>query len=150
MLRCGALGAGDLALIGSHTYTRRREARITATSGQPLYQEVAEELRAKIADGSYPVGSALPSTAQLMELYGVSLTVARAAVKELQTEGTAQGRQGKGVFVVQEPPTPRPSAEFLEIRGQIDALRSTLSEAMESFDQRLSDLERAVKSRRKR
>ena len=71
--------------------------------GRPAYQRIAYDLRQKIAAGELPVGSAIPSTAQLGELYGVSTTVVRAAVARLRVDGLVVGHAGKGVFVSATP-----------------------------------------------
>jgi len=117
------------------------EAWLTALAKRPKYLQVADDLRAKIADGTYPVGAALPSTAQLMAAYGVSTTVARAAVRELQTEGIAEGQPGKAVFVQREPTPAAPSSEYIEITRQIEALREALGQAVQQLDARLTQLE---------
>ena len=70
--------------------TERRGPAISATR-RPKYEQVADDLRANITNGTYPVGAALPSAAALMASYQVSVTVARAAIKQLQTEGLAEG-----------------------------------------------------------
>ena len=68
-------------------------------TGRPVYLQIADDLRSKISDGTYPVGSALPSTNKLMEQYGGSVTVVRAAIRELRSEGILIGQPGKGVYV---------------------------------------------------
>lgn len=106
--------------------------------------QVADDLRAAIAKGTYPVGATLPSTATLMASYQVSVTVARAAIKQLQSEDLAEGQPGKGVYVTGEPiPTP-PSTEFVEITQRIQNLRDTLGAAMAEFDARVSELEKRL------
>lgn len=67
--------------------------------GRPAYAHLAESLRGAIADGTYPVGSRLPSTSQLTAHHGVSLTTARRALEVLRHEGLVIGQQGAGVFV---------------------------------------------------
>ena len=111
----------------------------------PKYQQVADDLRAKIANGTYPVGSALPSTSALMSSYDVSITVARAAIKQLQAEGLAEGQPGKAVYVTSEPGPSEPSAEFEEISRQIDEIRATLDSAMSRLDARISELEKKIR-----
>ena len=76
-----------------------------------------------------------------MATYQVSVTVARAAIKQLQTEGLAEGQPGKGVYVIREPAPAEPSAEFMEITRQIEDLRDTLAVAMTQLDARLTALE---------
>ena len=122
----------------------RRGPAISATR-RPKYEQVADDLRANITNGTYPVGVALPSAAALMASYQVSVTVARAAIKQLQTEGLAEGQPGKGVYVIREPTPSEPSAEFIEITRQIQDLRDTLGAAMTQLDARLTALERSLR-----
>ena len=71
--------------------------------GRPAYQQVADDLRQKIASAEFPVGSAIPSTAELTRTHGVSTTVVRAAVAQLRADGLLIGQPGKGVFVRSTP-----------------------------------------------
>lgn len=117
---------------------------MSATTRRPKYRQIADDLRAKISDGTYPVGTELPSTSQLMATYDVSVTVARAAIKELQNEGIAQGQPGKAVYVHREPAPAEPSAEYREITHQIQSLREALDHAVQELDHRLTRLEQAA------
>lgn len=65
----------------------------------PEYQRLIDEIRAGITSGEYPVGKAIPSTAQLAEIAGVSTQVVRRAVGQLEADGILEGHPGKGVFV---------------------------------------------------
>lgn len=116
---------------------------------RPKYLLIADDLRAKITDGTYPVGAALPSTSQLMQVYDVSVTVARAAVKELQNEGVAEGQPGKAVYVQREPAPAEPSAEYRDITHQIGALRETVRQAVQQLDDRLTKLEQSARPPRR-
>ena len=80
-----------------------------------------------------------------MASYQVSVTVARAAIKQLQTQGLAEGQPGKGVYVIREPTPTEPSPEFMEITRQIEDLRDTLGAAMTRLDARLTALERSLR-----
>jgi len=115
-----------------------------STTRRPKYAQVADDLRVAIANGTYPVGATLPSTAALMASYEVSVTVARAAIKQLQAEGLAEGQPGKGVFVIREPTPAQPSTEFVEITRRIESLRDTLGAAMAELDARVSELEKTL------
>ena len=65
----------------------------------PRYVEIAHELRDRIASGEIRPGERIPTERELMETYGVSVTVARSAVAQLRGEGIIESRQGKGSFV---------------------------------------------------
>lgn len=75
---------------------------MTTMSGMPAYLQVAADLRSQIERGDLSPGAQLPSSTRLQEIYSVSNTVIRDAVKELRRAGLVVGQQGKGVFV-QEP-----------------------------------------------
>lgn len=103
----------------------REEAKLTEITGQPAYQQVANDLRSKIADGTYPVGGPIPATNQLMSLYNGSMTVVRAAIRDLQTEGILIGQPGKGVYV-QRMPTADEINRNPDVQGRIIQLEDTI------------------------
>lgn len=61
----------------------------------------ARELRRRILDGVYAVGTRLPAERRLSETLGISRLTLRAAVARLQAEGLVQPRQGSGVTVLE-------------------------------------------------
>lgn len=65
----------------------------------PLYRQVMDGITADIENGTYSVGSRIPSEAELSEIYSVSRITVRRAVKELSAEGLLTKKQGKGTFV---------------------------------------------------
>ena len=120
-----------------------RRHDLTAITGQPAYQQIAEDLRQKIASGVYPVESALPSTPRLMNQYRVSITAVRAAIRELQNEGVLIGQQGKGVFVARMP------GDRTQAGGDIGAQLAELTAMVRQLDERVAALEKG-KGRRTR
>lgn len=65
----------------------------------PLYIQLREVIRNKIEDGEFPVGTAIPSEAQLAETYNLNPLSVRSALSALKYEGLLRSVQGKGVFV---------------------------------------------------
>jgi len=61
-------------------------------------------IRQRIAQGTYPVGSLLPSQRDLSQQLGISRTSLREALSTLQGMGLVVARPGKGVYVAQPPP----------------------------------------------
>jgi DNA-binding GntR family transcriptional regulator len=96
----------------------------------PSYQRVADDIRSKISSGELAVGDPIPSTAKLMEQYGVSSTVVRHAVAQLQAEGVAIGHSGKAVYVQARP------GDVASERADVDQLR----EALGTIEANLIDL----------
>lgn len=64
------------------------------------YERVYQDLSSKIDDGTYPVGSLLPSEKQLTENYSVSRETARKALALLTDRGYIQKIMGKGSIVI--------------------------------------------------
>jgi GntR family transcriptional regulator len=81
--------------------------------GRPPYERVAADVRAQIMAGDLTPGTRLPSTAQLVEQFGVSNTTVQKALAVLKGEGYLSSRQGKGVYVRDRQPFRVGVAAFL-------------------------------------
>lgn len=84
--------------------------------GRPLYEQVADALRAEIREGRYRPGDKLPSERELSERFEVSKVTARQAIVQLRAEGLVTSRVGYGVFVAEKGPPRRLSDDIL--RGE--------------------------------
>lgn len=71
------------------------------TRSEPLYQQVVTYLRKRLADGTYPPASALPSEMELMSLLGVSRPTVRHALQLLIADGLIERIPGRGTFVTE-------------------------------------------------
>ena len=68
--------------------------------GFPSYRaQLREVLRAKIEEGEYPPGTAIPSENELAAAYGLNRRTVREAVALLVREGLLRSVAGKGVYV---------------------------------------------------
>jgi GntR family transcriptional regulator len=69
----------------------------------PMWRQIAEDLRQKIESGELGSGGkALPSELELREMYDASRNTVRDAVKWLVTRGLVVTRPGQGTFVVKK------------------------------------------------
>ena len=66
---------------------------------RPMYQALADQLAAQIADGTLPPGTPLPSVPELARQRGMSQTNVRSAFRVLQDAGLVSTYQGRGTFV---------------------------------------------------
>ncbi len=97
-------------------------------SGNPrLYDRVAKDVAAKIANGEFAVGDRLPSERELALAYGVSRPTVREAIIALELDGLVEVRKGVGVFVIARTPRGGEAAvtdvgpfELLEARRAIE------------------------------
>jgi GntR family transcriptional regulator len=72
-------------------------------TGSPSWADIAVVVRARIVDGTYPVGGLLPSTTALAAGFGVSPGPIQRAIAALKAEGLVVGEPGRGVRVVRTP-----------------------------------------------
>lgn len=68
-----------------------------------LYQQVADYLRQRMADSTYPPASALPPEMELVALLGVSRPTVRRALDLLVEEGLIERIRGRGTYVLEVP-----------------------------------------------
>lgn len=65
----------------------------------PYYLQLIEVVKEKIQQKEWLPGTQIPGEQDLCEIYGISRTVVRQALRELELEGTIHRRKGKGTFV---------------------------------------------------
>ena len=65
-----------------------------------LYRQIADQLRALIAQGEFGVGARLPAERDLSKQLGVSRPSVREALIALEVEGWVEVRTGSGVYVL--------------------------------------------------
>jgi GntR family transcriptional regulator len=66
----------------------------------PLYLQLREIIRARIEDGEYIPGTAIPSENELAQQFGLHRLTVRSAITALVNEGLLKPVQGKGVYVM--------------------------------------------------
>jgi GntR family transcriptional regulator len=64
-----------------------------------LYEQIANDLRAKIEDGTHPPGSKLPSRKDLCQTHDCSEAPVIRAMLILQYEGLVVPKPGSGTYV---------------------------------------------------
>ena len=105
------------------------------TDDRPLYLQIVDDLRQKMARGELPPGSRLPSRPEIMRKYGVSNTVALRVGQVLVAEGLAEARTGSGTYV-RERPRSRRLIRLFNLR--IDSPNSPLRADLESQGHRVT------------
>jgi len=96
---------------------------IDTQSRKPIYEQLADGLKALIARGELREGVTLPPVRQLAADLGVNLNTVAVAYRQLQTEGLITVRHGSGAVV-----SSRTSSEQSE-----DELRKPLRSALTQF-----------------
>ena len=65
----------------------------------PLYHKIYTDIMKRIESGECPPGSALPTEAEMEQIYGTSRAPVRQALAQLESEAFIERKQGKGTFV---------------------------------------------------
>jgi GntR family transcriptional regulator len=75
---------------------------ISQTDSRPMYLQIMEQIKQRIAVGDWAAGQAIPSIRHLAADVGVSVITVKRAYLELEREGVILTRQGKGCFVASD------------------------------------------------
>ena len=73
--------------------------KIYQNSSEPIYKQIAAQLRDQILSGKLRGGDALPSIRGLAQDLRISVITTMKAYEELASEGLVTASQGKGYFV---------------------------------------------------
>ena len=72
---------------------------ISQTDARPMYLQIVEQIRQRVAAGDWPAGQELPSIRALAADLRVSVITVKRAYLDLESEGVIVTRHGKGSFV---------------------------------------------------
>lgn len=72
---------------------------IDINNTEPLYRQIANDLKKKIANGILKAGDQLAPQSELAAEYGVSLITIKKALADLSHEGLISSKAGKGTFI---------------------------------------------------
>lgn len=73
--------------------------KILQNSGEPIYQQIANQFRADILAGKFAQGEYLPSIRGLAKDLKISVITTMKAYEQLAEEGIVTAVQGKGFYV---------------------------------------------------
>jgi GntR family transcriptional regulator len=76
---------------------------ISQTDGRPMYLQIMEQIRQRIAVGDWEQGKEIPSIRQLAVALRVSVITVKRAYMELERDGIIVTQQGKGSIVAPDP-----------------------------------------------
>lgn len=120
-----------------------------------LAQEVAGSLAGFIRSGKLHPGEKLPTESEIMAMHGVSRTVVREAISNLQAAGLVETRHGIGTFALEPKQSPKTMIDpativtmrdllaLLELRISLETESAGLAAARRS-DQQLQEIRRAL------
>lgn len=75
---------------------------ISNSSGKPIYEQIATQIKTKILNGELSKGDALPSIRLLAKELRISVITTKRAYSDLEQDGFIETIPGKGSFVSQK------------------------------------------------
>lgn len=76
---------------------------ISQSDGRPMYLQIMEQVRQKVAVGEWKPGESIPSIRSLAVELQVSVITVKRAYLELEREGIIETQHGKGSIVTRDP-----------------------------------------------
>jgi GntR family transcriptional regulator len=72
---------------------------LSQTDKRPMYQQIMEQIKQRIAVGDWPPNTPLPSIREMATEIKVSIITVKRAYRELERDGVIITQQGKGSWV---------------------------------------------------
>ncbi|MBG0854623.1 winged helix-turn-helix transcriptional regulator [Streptomyces spinoverrucosus] len=107
------------------------------------YEQVADDLRKKIASGVLRAGQKLDGNAKMAEHYGVAAMTIRHALDILRGERLIVSQQGRGTFVASDPVGTDSAERDANMADELSEIKA----ALELINSRLDRLEDRVHER---
>jgi GntR family transcriptional regulator len=104
--------------------------RASLASPIPLYLQIADALRDRIARGVWQQGQLIPTLEQIASEFDVARVTARQAVQLLMTEGALTPQRGRGTFVSAAAPSVKPVQVVTNLQELAEMYRSTTPELL--------------------
>ena len=99
---------------------------LSNSSGKPIYEQIADQVREQILSGALSAGDALPSMRVLAKDLRISVITTKRAYEELERDGFLDNVPGKGCFVA---PQNRELLREAQLRRVEDILAQAVDEA---------------------
>ena len=97
---------------------------ISNSSGKPIYEQIADQVKEQIMAGALAAGDALPSMLLLAKELRISVITTKRAYEELERDGFLENVPGKGCFVA-------PQNRELLREAQLRRVEEKLTQAIE-------------------
>ena len=97
---------------------------LSNSSGKPIYQQIADQVKEQVCSGALTAGDALPSMRLLAKELRISVITTKRAYEELERDGFLENVPGKGCFVA-------PQNRELLREAQLRRTEEFLSQAVE-------------------
>ena len=92
---------------------------LSNSSGKPIYQQIADQVKEQVCSGTLTAGEALPSMRLLAKELRISVITTKRAYEELERDGFLTTVPGKGCFVAPQNQETRREAVLCQIEEHL-------------------------------
>ena len=92
---------------------------LSNSSGKPIYQQIADQVKEQVCSGALTAGEALPSMRLLAKELRISVITTKRAYEELERDGFLTTVPGKGCFVAPQNQETRREAVLCQIEEHL-------------------------------
>lgn len=101
---------------------------IRPAAPEPIYRQIAEQIRRLVASGQLAVGAPLPSVREVAAAHAINPMTVSKAYSQLEAEGVLERLRGKGMAVADRPAAPAAALRWDLIDPALDAVARQASE----------------------
>jgi GntR family transcriptional regulator len=119
---------------------------IQPAAPQPIYRQIAEQIRRLVAGGQLAVGATLPSVREVAAAHAINPMTVSKAYSQLEAEGVLQRQRGKGMAVAARATgSDSPAQRWALIEPSLDAVARQASELELSPDEVIARLSQRMR-----
>lgn len=105
--------------------------RIQPSAAEPIYRQIADQVRRMVAGGQLQAGDALPSVRDIAAAHAVNPMTVSKAYSQLEAEGVLERLRGKGMVIAARARRPQPLPDRM---AQLDPLLRELSQRAQELE----------------
>lgn len=117
---------------------------IDVKSGVPLYRQIIEQVKVRVARGDVGPGDQLPTVRQLAVDLSINPNTVIRAYRELEIQGVLETHQGSGTFVSSR----KPEINGLEKQRMLDQILTNLLARASTYGLTLDDVLEGLRQRK--
>jgi GntR family transcriptional regulator len=87
--------------------------RIQPSAAEPIYRQIADQVRRMVAGGQLQAGATLPSVRDMASAHAINPMTVSKAYSQLEAEGVLERLRGKGMLIAAMARRPQPLGERL-------------------------------------
>jgi len=113
---------------------------ILASSAEPIYRQIVDQVRRHVASGQWRAGDELPSVRALAQAHAINPMTVSKAYSLLEAEGLLERRRGMAMVIADVAPARRPAQRLALLAPALDAaaqqaaeLGLTATQALDAF-----------------